>query len=33
MDFIPYKQSLTIIEESLWTKIKNKIIRLFKRNT
>lgn len=27
------EQSLAVIEESLWTKIKNKIIRLFKRNT
>lgn len=27
------EQSLTVIEESIWTKIKNKIIRLFKRNT
>lgn len=26
------EQSLTVIEENLWTKIKNKIIRLFKKN-
>lgn len=25
------EQSLTVIEENLWTKIKNKIIRLFKK--